>query len=522
MAEKASSAFGNVLLLTAVGIVSQVIAFVYRIALSRLIGAEVLGIYQLIMPVYAVLLSLSAVGLSTAVSYLSARLQAVGDFRGVWQLRLLALRLFFLLAILPCGVILSVSDGISVLILGDARTQLGLLLLLPCLLLTGIENVQKHYFYGTGHVKPAALTELAEQVIRSVLVLWLLYIFLPCSPEKAVGLIVLGMILCEIFSAAAQTILLRRQLSPGLRLRGEGKSRGFLLRETARIAVPVAVTALLGNLMGAASSILIPRLLVRGGMEFGEAMEQFGVMFGMTIPLLFLPMAFLGSLNLVLAPRLAASASLGRMERVRGQMRRSFSAVNVLLIGSLTLLAVMGLEIGPILYGDARVGQCIGILAAGVLFNCWEGLLASCLGGLGCQAAAARIALLADGIQLAITALTVGHPALGLKGAAWAYALGGLVGAFLSWRRLSRETALSLAAGDWLLLPLLGAAFAGICGKLLFAAAVGEGFAPMTAGLLCLGCGGALYGLALQAMGISLKGVFFGEKKMLARLWKRR
>ena len=66
------------LLLTATGLAGQLLGFLYRIALSRQIGAEVMGLYQLIMPVYSVLLSLTAVGLTAAVSNLSARFHALG------------------------------------------------------------------------------------------------------------------------------------------------------------------------------------------------------------------------------------------------------------------------------------------------------------------------------------------------------------------------------------------------------------------------------------------------------------
>ena len=58
-------------LLTAVGLFSQLVGFGYRIALSRLVGAETMGLYQLIMPVYSTLMSLTAIGLTVAVSTLS-------------------------------------------------------------------------------------------------------------------------------------------------------------------------------------------------------------------------------------------------------------------------------------------------------------------------------------------------------------------------------------------------------------------------------------------------------------------
>ena len=56
------------LLLTLTGILSRISGFYYKIFLSRRIGAEGLGIYQLILPVLALIISVSAAGIQTAIS----------------------------------------------------------------------------------------------------------------------------------------------------------------------------------------------------------------------------------------------------------------------------------------------------------------------------------------------------------------------------------------------------------------------------------------------------------------------
>ena len=71
----------SVALLTVTGILSQAVGFAYRVGLTRLAGAEIMGLYQLILPVYSILLSLTSVGLTTGVSNLSAWYQALGDRR---------------------------------------------------------------------------------------------------------------------------------------------------------------------------------------------------------------------------------------------------------------------------------------------------------------------------------------------------------------------------------------------------------------------------------------------------------
>ena len=202
----------RVLFLTLMGTLTQLLGFGYRVLLSRMVGAQVMGLYQLIMPVYSVLLSLTAVGLTAAMSNLTPKFLALGKPETVSQLRKTALFWLILLMIPVSGVITLWSDPISVYLLGDARTQLGILLLLPCVALTGIENIQKHVFYGADSVKIPATTELLEQIIRAVAVLGLLVLFLPQYPERALGLVVLGMILCEVSSALTLTLLFRLHL----------------------------------------------------------------------------------------------------------------------------------------------------------------------------------------------------------------------------------------------------------------------------------------------------------------------
>ena len=63
------------LLLTVTGLSNRVIGFFYRIFLSHTIGAEGIGIYQLIFPISAVCYALTCACIQTAVSKLIAEIQ---------------------------------------------------------------------------------------------------------------------------------------------------------------------------------------------------------------------------------------------------------------------------------------------------------------------------------------------------------------------------------------------------------------------------------------------------------------
>lgn len=498
------SAGRGVLMLTLSGALGDALAFCYRVVLSRLAGAQIMGLYQLVIPVYSVLLSMTAVGLCSAAANLTAQHLARGDRRSVHQTLGTCLRLFLLL-LLPVGLVVILgSDFISTALLGDARTQLALVLLVPCVALTGVENLHKQIFYGAELVGTPALVNLLEQLIRSVAVIALLVCFLPQWPERAVGLIIVGMVICEVFSSCTLTILYRRRFLRQA-LTGAGEEKLVRRARIFSIALPVGLNALLGNLLAAANAALIPRQLVAGGMSREAAVSKFGVLTGMTLPMLGIPTVFLGALTLVLAPRLARASALGRQEEVRRLLSRALSVVSVLSLPALALTVVVGPELGSALFHQAEVGFGLVPLAMVTAMGCFCSVLACALNSTGHQRTVAAVSLTGGLVQLALTALLVPLPGVGLAG----YVAAALVSASLElllclWS-IRRYTGLKLQWFQWLTAPCLAAALSALCANLLFRVLKDAGLDALQAGAACLVFGGVLALSALQAQGVDLR-----------------
>ncbi|MDD6159581.1 MAG: oligosaccharide flippase family protein [Oscillospiraceae bacterium] len=507
-----SALVAGTVMLTALGLFSQLVGFAYRIALSRLVGAETMGLYQLVMPVYSLFMSVTAVGLTVAVSTLSARFSALGDRGAVRQTLRRALACFFAVAI-PLGVVTAAgSDPISVYLIGDARTRLGVVLLMPCVLLTGVENLHKHCFYGMGRVGVPAAVETMEQLIRVGAVLTLLIVLRPASGEGKVGAIVSGMVLCEVFSAVTLTVLLRRHWN---RETVAPPRHRVTARQLARIALPVGMTSLLGTLLGSANAVLIPARLVAGGMEASKAMASFGVMCGMTLPLLSLPTGFVGALCLVLVPELVRKTEEGDRRGVGRLLGRMLQLTSALLAPAMALLAVIGPTVGQAVYHEPEVGSHITWLAVGMLLSCWQSVLSGALNGMGLQKQGAVNAILSDAVQLAFTVFTVSK--WGMGGFAAGFVLSSLVGMGLNLQCVIRAAGLSLRPYRWFGRPLLGAGLVWAWCRLFFRILQDAQFPLMGACGLCAAMGTALYIAAMQAQGCSLKGTFAALKRNMRR-----
>lgn len=186
------SALQSALVLTASSIGLQALGFAYRIFISRATGAQGMGVLQLVMPVYGILISLTYSGFTTAITNLSSEHSALGDPGGMRQPVRLSLAVFLVLFAIVAIPTVAFSGWISTNLLGDGETRLALLILLPCLLLTGFENIFKSWFYGVKNVKAPAISDQLEQIVRIAAVVGLLLWFRPTDPAIAAALIVAG------------------------------------------------------------------------------------------------------------------------------------------------------------------------------------------------------------------------------------------------------------------------------------------------------------------------------------------
>ncbi len=71
------------LILVGAGFVTKVLGFVYRIALSRIIGDEGMGLFQMAFPILVFAIGITTAGLPVAISKLISEAEAKGREAGV-------------------------------------------------------------------------------------------------------------------------------------------------------------------------------------------------------------------------------------------------------------------------------------------------------------------------------------------------------------------------------------------------------------------------------------------------------
>ena len=174
--------------LTVAGIAVKILGGVNRILLSRILGGEGIGLYQIAYPVYMLGLSIAGAGVPIALSVMVAEKAAQGDYAGAERIFKVV---FAFTAFMAClfGLLLFVGAGglISAGLVRDVRAYSALIVLAPALTVSVLTCAFRGYFQGLQLMVPTAASQICDQFVRVCVMLVAAVVLLPYGLETAVA-----------------------------------------------------------------------------------------------------------------------------------------------------------------------------------------------------------------------------------------------------------------------------------------------------------------------------------------------
>ena len=162
--------FKGALILSLGGLITKVLGAVYRIPLTNLLGAEGIGIYQMVFPLYSLLLTLSSTGVPSGISKLIASGE---DAEKVLKTSLF---IFVPLGLVASTLLMAFSKKLAIL-QGNVNSTWAYILISPSVVLVSIICCFRGYFQGFVNMKPTAFSQMLEQFTKLSAGLILVYIF---------------------------------------------------------------------------------------------------------------------------------------------------------------------------------------------------------------------------------------------------------------------------------------------------------------------------------------------------------
>ncbi len=271
------------------GFITKVIGALYRIPLTNILGAEGIGIYQMVFPLYCLLLTVSSTGVPNGIAKL------IGEGRDAEKTLYSALKIFVPIGIIGSVIMALFSNKIA-LLQGNALAKNSYILIAPSVLAVSVISCFRGYYQGLLNMKPTAISQVLEQAIKLVFGLLLTYFF---SSNVAIGasMATLAVTLSEI-AVVIYFIFLK------------GKSGGFAflknddsdVKSIVKNVLPITLTTIIMPLTRTIESFIILNVL-NGYLT--NATSLYGLYSGAVESLVGVPVSILYSIAVTAVPVLS-------------------------------------------------------------------------------------------------------------------------------------------------------------------------------------------------------------------------
>ncbi len=363
-------------LVTVFSTVEKALSFFYRIVLSRIIGAEGLGIYQICLSVFAVFLTAASSGIPVTVSRLMAKNGAKNDIKGK-NAAVTAGVVATLMFTVPMAIILFFGRNLLGFLFTDDRCMNVFILLLPGLILTSIYAVMRGSFWGNKQFLPYSIIELLEDAV--MVVLGCILVYGVTDPVAGAERAAVAVLVSYVFSFI---VSLFWYFKKGGRFSNPKRQ----LKPLFSSSMPITAMRTSTSVLNSAVAILLPVLLMNAyGLDNSEAISLYGVAIGMSVPILFIPSALIGSISVVVAPELAENYYKNKTALVKFDIEKSVKAAIFIATLIIPVLFVLGDEIGSVLYSNEMSGEIIQNCAFILLPMCLAMITTTVLNSMNCE-----------------------------------------------------------------------------------------------------------------------------------------
>ncbi len=479
------------------------LGFLYRVLLVRFLGTECVGLVEMAAPLFSFLLVLSGLGVQTALAQIIAAHpeQRFLYFRAARSLSLVSAALATALAYLAGPLWIRQAAP-------DPRVLFSFLFLIPAIPIISWASVFRGYLQGLRRMGALAASQNLEQLVRSLLGVFLAGRCLGWALERAAVLPSLATVAGESAGLLVLALSLGRERRE---MRKQGgpypwQARWKAIRRLLGYGLPLTGGRLVSSATQLLQALLIPGCLLAAGWDTRAATTLYGQLSGVAMSLLHLPGVFTSALAVVILPAVAESAGQkNRSPQLQHRVAASLRATLVSTVPGMLALYLFAEPYCVLLFHTAPAGPLLRILSIGGLFLYLQISLVSILQGMGKVRWLFFSNLLCGGVLLAGVRLLTPLPRMGIRGAAVALVLSWVFGFLLHSGYLRRCCRLPLPLAELAWSPLLSAGAALLCYRLLRLG---------LEGLLPLDRPGGLAGQTLLVLAIYAGGLFLTQRKI--------
>lgn len=460
------------MILTISSIIVKVIGSLNWIILSRVLGGEGIGLYQMGFPIYLMAITVSSAGVPVAISIITSEKLANKDYRGAKRVFNVSLRLLLVSGLIFSSALFFGADFlINQHIIRDSRAYYSIIALAPAVFFVTFLASFRGYLQGWQIMTPTATSEVVEQLVRVITMLVFADLFMPYGLAYAAGGASMGAgagAFCALLVLMWFYRRLKRRLHAEIEAQDDSiptESAGHIIKRLLKLALPVSLTSLMLPIGANLDLLIVPQRLEAAGFDVRHATELFGYLTGMAVPLVNLATIFTAAMTISLVPSISESRALERFDAIRDKIRLAFRVAMIITFPCFMGLFFLAEKVAALIYNAPGAAGAIQTMSVGILFLGMHQISTGILQGLGKTAIPVINMILACLVKVVMSWWLTAIPFLGIKGASMATVADFAVAAIINMGFIYKYTGFTFSLGS-LLKPLLAS---GVMGAVIYA-----------------------------------------------------
>lgn len=376
-------------------VISQILIKIFGVIYSLYItnktgfGDEGNAIYMSGYQIYALLLTVSSIGIPNAISKIISEKESIKDYSNIERTMKISVFIFASIGFC-CSLILFFSaEFIASKILEIPESALSLMVLSPAILFVSVSSVIRGFCNGENNIYITAKSQFIEQVLKTLFTILFVEVVSKlsnCNTEAMAAIANFATTVATFFSLIYITMQYFNIKSKTLNFNGNiyPKERIMtIMRKVLRISIPMTISAILGTLGKNIDSVTVVRILKK---ILGEdiAIVKYGILSSKVDIIMVLPLSFNIAISTALIPEISKRKAINDLDGIINKIK--FSILITIMIG---IPATFGLfayskQIFNLLYPNAKQGyELLKLASIGLTFSLLTQTINSILQGLG-------------------------------------------------------------------------------------------------------------------------------------------
>ena len=454
-------------------ILIKVLGLIYTLYLTNREGFGDAGnaIYASGYQIYALLLTVSSIGVPNAISKLVSERLAVGDNKGANKIFKVALVTFGALGAIGSMLLFFGAHVIAYSWTQIPESELTLVALAPAIFFVSISSVFRGYFNGRRTLKITARAQTIEQVFKTVLTIGIVeivaYATSTSTEMMAAGANVATTL--ATFSSFAYLFmyyrLKRKEIGNEIQSSTNYKYENVktIVKNILMVSIPLTLSSIMTSFNKNIDSFTVKRILSTY-MPADIATKLYGQLSGKVDTVTNLPLAINIAFATALVP--AISAAKAKNDRETATKRTSFSLLTSMLIGlpCVVGMIVFAQPILNLLYPNAKEGALLlQLISVSVIFSILDQTINGALQGFGKVVIPATALGIGCLVKLVLNIVLLKIPFFNVYGAAIGSIACHAVAFTIVFNVLKKYVKLDLPLGKFVIKPAIATGIMSVC-----------------------------------------------------------